>query len=51
MGVLGEGVTDINRLDLLSEFGKEFVVDSRLDKDTSASAASLALVPAERWSD
>ena len=51
MDALGEGVTNVNQLDLLGEFGKEFIVDSRLDKDTSTSATSLAVVPTDRRSE
>jgi len=46
--ILTEGVTDLDRLDFLGEFFKEFVVDSRLDKDTRAGAASLTVIPAEQ---
>jgi len=48
---LDEGVTDLDFLDLFGELFKEFVVDSRLDEDTSTSAASLTVVPAEQQSD
>jgi len=48
---LGEGVTDLDCLDLFGELGKEFIVDSRLDKDTSTSAAGLTVVPAGQQSD
>jgi len=51
INALGEGVADLDRLDLLSEFGKERVVDSGLDEDTSASAATLAVVPTRRQPD
>ena len=51
IGALGEGITDLDQLDPLGELGKEFVVDSRLNKDTGASTASLAVVPATRQPD
>ena len=43
---LCEGVTDLDRLDLLGELGKELVVNPGLNVDTTASTASLAVVPA-----
>jgi hypothetical protein len=46
MGPLGERVTNLDLLGLLSEFFKEFVVDSGLDKDATTSTATLAVVPA-----
>ena len=46
MGVLGEGVTYLDRLGSLGELLKEFVVNSRLNVDATASGAGLALVPA-----
>ena len=47
---LAEWVADLDRLGLLCELGEEFVVDLGLDKDTSTSATSLAVVPADWWS-
>ena len=46
VGVFGEGVTNLDCLDRLGKLGKEFVVDPRLDKDTTAGATSLSVVPA-----
>jgi len=51
INALGKGVADLDRLDLLSELCKERVVDSGLDEDTSASAATLAVVPTRRRPD
>lgn len=48
---LGEGIADLDRLDLLGERGKELFVDSGLDKDTSTGAATLAMVPAKQEPD
>lgn len=46
VGILGEGVTDPDRLGPLGELFEEFVVNPRLDEDATASAATLAVVPA-----
>ena len=47
VGVLAEGVTDLDRLDLLGELFKEFFINFRLDEDATTSTATLAVVPAE----
>ena len=51
MGFLGEGVADFDRLGSFGELFKEFVIDSRLNEDTTTSATALALIPAEQYFD
>ena len=42
-----EGVAELDLLRPLGELGQELVVDLRVDEDTRASAARLAVVPAD----
>jgi hypothetical protein len=47
IGLLAKVVTNLDRLDRLSELDNELAVDPRLDKDMCTSAATLAVVPAK----
>ena len=51
MDALGKGIANLDGLDPLGEAGKELVVDSRLNKDTSTRTAGLAVIPAKRQID
>ena len=49
---LGEGVANLDRLGLLGELFKEFVIYLGLNEDATTGAAALAMVPAtQRVSD
>jgi len=47
VNALGKWIANLDGLDPLGEAGEEFVVDSRLNKDTGTRAASLAVIPAK----
>jgi len=51
VNALGKRIANLDGLDPLSEAGKELVVDSRLNKDTSTRAAGLAVVPTIKKTD
>ena len=46
VGVLCEGVADLDGLGLLGGELEEFIVDLLVDEDTSARAAGLTMIPA-----
>ena len=46
VGVLREGVADLDGLGLLGEELEELVIDLLVDEDTSTRAAGLTVIPA-----